>query len=164
MESYNFYPIVEYPFRTTIALKPDGWEAIENCKRLVHVVDKRGRLGAQGAFTILSKEWFDMEECGIHRVVPQSAQPSDVSGGRQQSVPSSSFEPREPRALDLLSHSQPGVDSAPVVPEVDMQAGNDFPHDDSRPQPVDPDAQIQEDVGNVAGGVALPPAGGQEVS
>ena len=158
------FSIVEYPFRTTIALKPDGWEVIENCKRLVHVVDKRARLGAQGAFTILSKGWFDMEECGIHRVVPQSAQPSDVSGGRQQSVPSSSFEPREPRALDLLSHSQPGVDSAPVVPEVDMQAGNDFPHDDSQPQPVVPDAQIQEDVGNVAGGVALPPAGGQEVS
>ena len=158
------FSIVEYPFRTTTALKPDGWEVIENCKRLVHVVDKRARLGAQGAFTILSKEWFDMEECGIHRVVPQSAQPSDVSGGRQQSVPSSSFELREPRALDLLSHSQPGVDSAPVVPEVDMQAGNDFPHDDSQPQPVVPDAQIQEDVGNVAGGVALPPAGGQEVS
>ena len=112
------FSIVEYPFRTTIALKSDGWEVIETCKRLVHVVDKRARLGAQGALTILSKEWFDMEECGIQRVVPQSAQPSDVSGGRQQSVPSSSSGPREPRALDLLSHSQPGLDSAPVVPEV----------------------------------------------
>ena len=105
-----------------------------------------------------------MEECGIHRIVPQSAQPSNVSGGRQQSVPSSSPGPREPRALDLLSHSQPGSDSAHVVPEVDMQAGNDFPNDDSQPQPVVPGSQIQEDVGENAGGVALPPAGGQEVS
>ena len=42
-----------------------------------------------------------------------------------------------------------------MVPEVDAQAGNDFPHDDSQPRPVVPDAQMQEDVGNVAGGVAL---------
>ena len=159
----NQFSIVEYPFRTTIALKSDGWEVIETCKRLVHVVDKRARLGAQGALTILSKEWFDVEECGIHRVVPQSAQPSDVSGGRQQSA-SSSSEPREPRALDLLSHSQPGSDSVPVVPEVDMQAGNDISDVGSQPQPVVPCAQIQEDVGNNAGRAALPPAGGQEVS
>ena len=52
----------DYPFRTTIALRSDGWEIVESCKRLIHVADKRAHLGAQGALTILSKEWFDVEE------------------------------------------------------------------------------------------------------
>ena len=156
--------IADYPFRTTIALRPDGWEVVESCKRLVHVVDKRARLGAQGALTILSKEWFDMEECGITRVVPQSAQSAVVPGGRQQPLPSTSSRPREPRALDLLSHSQPEAVPAHVVPEVDMHASDDVQNDESQLQPMVPDSQPQEDAVGNAGGVVFPPAGAQEVS
>ena len=153
------FSIVDYPFRTTIALRPDGWEVVESCKRLIHVVDKRARLGAQGALTILSKEWFD-----IARIVPQSAQSAAVPGGRQQSLPSTSSRHREPRALDLLSHSQPETVSAHAVPEVDMHAGDDVQNDDSQLQPVVPDSQPQEDVDGNAGEVVLPPAGAQEVA
>ncbi len=82
------FSIVEYPFRTTLALRSDGWEVIETCKRLVHVVDKRARLGAQGALTILSKEWFDMEECGIQRVVHDlHSHPMFLEGGNSQCHP-----------------------------------------------------------------------------
>ena len=55
------FSIDDYPFRTTIALRSDGWEIVESCKRLIHVADKRAHLEAQGALTILSKEWFDVE-------------------------------------------------------------------------------------------------------
>ena len=115
--------------------------------------------------TILSKEWFDIEEYGITRVVSQPSRPAVVPGGRQQSLPSAPSRPREPRALDLLSHSQ--LDSVPenVVPEVNMQSDENNSNGDQPQQQVAPDLQPQEvaDVGN-AGEVVLPPAGAQEVA
>ena len=158
------FDISEFPFRTTIALRQNVWEVTERCKRLVHVSDRRTRLDAQGALTILSKEWFDLEEFDIQRVLPQPAsvlqQPASVPEGMGQSEPSSSAGPREHRALDLLPHSQHDADPPHVVPEVDMQAENNNSDGDSQPQPVVPADPIQEG----AGGVALPPAGAQEVS
>ena len=35
------FSIDVYPFRTTIALRSEGWEVVESCKRLMHVADKR---------------------------------------------------------------------------------------------------------------------------
>ena len=93
------FSIDDYPFRTTIALRSDGWEIVESCKRLTHVADKRAHLGAQGALTILSKEWFDVEEYGITCIVSQPSRPTVVPEGGQQSLPSAPSRPQEPRAF-----------------------------------------------------------------
>ena len=49
-------------------ISQDKWEVVESCKRFSHIADKRARLGAQGALTILSKEWFDLEDYGTTNV------------------------------------------------------------------------------------------------
>ena len=145
-------------------MRSDGWEIVESCKRLIHVADKRAHLGAQGALTILSKEWFDVEEYGITRIVSQPSRPTVVPEGRQQSLPSAPSRPQEPRALDLLSPSHDAIPES-VVPEVNMQTDENNPNGDQSQQQVAPDLQPQEvvDVRN-AGEIVLPPAGAQEVA
>ena len=159
------FRIDDYPFRTTIELRSDGWEIVESCKRLIHVADKRAHLGAQGALTILSKEWFDVEEYGITRIVSQPSRATVVPEGRQQSSPSAPSRPQEPRALDLLSPSHFDAIPESVVPEVNMQTDGNNPDGDQSQQQVSPDLQPQEvvDVRN-AGEIVLPPAGAQEVA
>ena len=159
------FSIDDYPFRTTISLRSDGWEMVESCKRLTHVADKRAHLGAQGALTILSKEWFDVEEYGITRTVSQPSRPTVVPEGRQQSLPSAPSRPQEPRAFDLLSPSHFDAIPENVVPEVNMQTGENNPDGDQSQQQVAPDLQPQEvvDVRN-KGEMVLPPAGAQEVA
>ena len=159
------FSIDDYPFRTTIALRSDGWEVVESCKRLIHVADKRAHLGAEGALTILSKEWFDVEEYGITRIVSQPSRPTVVPEGRQQSLPSAPSRPQEPRALDLLSPSHFDAIPESVVPEVNIQTDENNPDGDQSQQQVAPDLQPQEvvDVRN-AGESVLPPAGAQEVA
>ena len=60
--------IGEYPCRTTVALKSDGWEVVETCKRLSHIANKSASPGARGALTILSTDWFEIEEHGMLRI------------------------------------------------------------------------------------------------
>ena len=75
--------------------------------------------------------------------------PQSGPGGRRQSLPSSSSRPQEPRALDLLSHSQPDAFPAREVPEVDVQTNENIQNDAQPQQPLVPDSQPQEDgVGN----------------
>ena len=116
--------------------------------------------------TILSKEWFDVEEYGITRIVSQPSRPTVVPEGRQQSLPSAPSRPQEPHALDLLSPFF-YFDAIPenVVPEVNMQTDENNPDGDQSQQQVAPDLQPQEvvDVRN-AGEMVLPPAGAQEVA
>ena len=135
------FSIDDYPFRTTIALRSDGWEIVESCKRLIHVADKRAHLGARGALTILSKEWFDVEEYGISRIVSQPSRPTVVPEGRQQSLPSAPSRP-----LDLLSPSHFDAIPESVVPEVNMQTDENNPNGDQSQQQVAPDLQPQEVV------------------
>ena len=146
-------------------LRSDGWEIVESCKRLTHVADKGAHLGAQGALTILSKEWFDVEEYGITRIVSQRSRPTVVPEGRQQPLPSAASRPQEPRALELLSPSHSDAIPEDVVPEVNMQTDENNPDGDQSQQQVAPDLQPQEvvDVRN-AGEMVLPPAGAQEVA
>ena len=89
------FSINDYPFRTTLVLRADGWEVVESCRRLIHISDKRAHLGSQGALTILSKEWFDLEDYGITSVSSQPSRPSappEVTSARRQ----------EPRALEVF--------------------------------------------------------------
>ena len=158
-----------YVFRTTIALKQNVWEVVESCKRFSHMTDKRAKLGAQSALTILSKEWFDLEEYGITKIVPQTATPATSAEGRKQSTAASSSRPQEPRALDLVSPG-PHVSfredtvSEEPVPEVDMQP-NESPQSSSQSQQqVAPDLQQQDVRDERPGEVILPPAGAQEVA
>ena len=79
------YSIDEFPFRTTLALRADGWEVVESCKRLTHVDDRRAHLGAQCALTIISREWFDLEHHGVTRV-PTQPDRSVVGPGRPSNI------------------------------------------------------------------------------
>ena len=159
------FSIEEYPFRTTIALKQDGWEIVESCKRFIHVENKRSHLGAQGALTILSKEWFDPEDYGITRIASQPPSSAVAPEGRRRPVASASSRPQEPRAIDLLTPSQPDAVHSNVVPEVDMASNDNVPNDDQSQQQVAPDLPQQEVADDSsAGAVVLPPAGAQEVA
>ena len=161
------YSIDEFPFRTTLALRADGWEVVESCKRLIHVDDKRAHLGAQCALTIISREWFDLEDHGVTRVPTQPDRPVVGPGRSSTSRPSRPQEPPQ-RALDLLNPSS--HHAMPAVVETDSNMQVDESRDDTHSQQqVAPDLPPQADdvgSGDVAKSseVVLPPAGAQEVS
>ena len=168
------FSIEDYPFRTTVALRQDGWEIVESCKRLVHIEDKRGHLGAQGALTILSKEWFDPEDYGITRIASQPSSSAVAPGGRQRPMASAPSRPQEPRAIDLLTPSRSEAVQSSAVPEVEMTSNDNVPVESQSQQQVAPDSSQQREVadgsnvGEVGlppqGAVVLPPSGAQEVA
>eukprot|EP00434_Breviolum_minutum_P039359 symbB.v1.2.034948.t1/scaffold4605.1/size37493/1 len=176
------YSIDEFPFRTTLALRADGWEVVESCKRLTHVDDKRAHLGAQCALTIISREWFDLEDHGVTRVPTQPDRPVVGPGRSSTSRPSRPQEPPQ-RALDLLNPSS--HHAMPAVVETDSNMQVDDSRDDTHSQQgvlfetpnqqpnahrfLAPDLPPQADdvgSGDVAKSseVVLPPAGAQEVA
>ena len=160
----DHFSIDDYPFRTTIALRQDNWEVVESCKRFSHIADKRARLGAQGALTILSKEWFDLEEYGITTVGSQTSVPAATASEGRTPTRSSSSRPQEPRALDLLSPSQHVTVPAETIPE-DTVPEVDMQYSEPSQMSSQPQQQIQQNVGDGrAGEVILPPAGAQEVA
>ena len=119
------YSIAEFPFRTTLALRADGWEVVESCKRLIHVDDKRAHLGAQCALTIISREWFDLEDHGVTRVPTQPDRSAVGPGRSSTSRPSRPQKPPQ-RALDLSNPSSHHAMPAGVETDSNMQV------DDSR--------------------------------
>ena len=92
-------------FELQLALRQDNWEVVESCKRFSRIADKRARLGAQSALTILSKEWFDLEDYGVTNVGSQISLPAATASEGRRPTRSSSSRPQEHRSLDLLTVS-----------------------------------------------------------
>ena len=104
---------------------------MESCKRLIHVDDRRAHLGAQCALTIISREWFDLEDHGVTRVPIQPDRPVVGPGRSSTSRPSRPQEPPQ-RALDLLNPSS--HHAMPAVVETDSNMQVDDSRDDTHSQ------------------------------